>query len=206
MKPALLELYRRRLISLRRLSRIGQSIPSASHRLEQIGRCGQLSPLRIDLPALRDRLEDIPILAGRLLDRHARRIGRDGVSFSEAALSALKSYPWPGNVRELANAIEFALTLCKGDVIEAHHLPSYVPSRGAEAPRPAESNGHVNLDIPYSEARSEVMRDFDRAYLEELMQATGGNLSAAARRSGIDRSNLRRMLRQMGIAHSSGAA
>src|SRR5579871_3608986 len=171
----------------------------------------RLSPLRIDLPALRDRLEDIPIIARRLLDRHGRRVGRTGVSFSEAAMAALTAYPWPGNVRELANAIEFALTLSKGDVIEAHHLPSYVPSRqetaGAAAGARAPSTGGrgVSLDVPYSEARAEVLREFDRAYLEELMQETGGNLSAAARRSGIDRSNLRRMLRQLGIAQGAGA-
>src|SRR5204862_7882142 len=88
----------------------------------------RLSPLRIDLPALRDRLEDIPHIARRLLDRHGRRVGRPGVSFSDAAMAALTAYPWPGNVRELANAIEFALTLSKGDLIDAHHLPSYVPS------------------------------------------------------------------------------
>jgi DNA-binding NtrC family response regulator len=173
----------------------------------------RLSPLRIDLPALRDRLEDIPHIARRLLDRHGRRVGRAGVSFSDAAMAALTAYPWPGNVRELQNAIEFALTLSKGDLIEAHHLPSYVPSgpegggTAAAAARAAgKSARSVSLDVPYSEARAEVLRDFDRAYLEELMQATGGNLSAAARRSGIDRSNLRRMLRQLGIAHAAGAS
>jgi two-component system, NtrC family, response regulator HydG len=177
----------------------------------------RLSPLRIDLPALRDRLEDIPHIARRLLDRHGRRVGRASVSFSDAAMAALTAYPWPGNVRELANAIEFALTLSKGDLIEAHHLPSYVPSgqeqtgagtaagAGAGAARSSKSARPVTLEVPYSEARAEVLREFDRAYLEELMQATGGNLSAASRRSGIDRSNLRRMLRQLGIAQGAGA-
>jgi DNA-binding NtrC family response regulator len=166
----------------------------------------RLSPLRIDLPALRDRLEDIPFIARRLLERHARRNGREGVAFSDSAMAALTAYPWPGNVRELANAIEFALTLSKGGLIEPQHLPSYVPGRTDGVPKSADGVRRMNLDIPYSEARAEVLRDFDRAYLEELMETTGGNLSAAARRSGIDRSNLRRLLRQLGIAHSSGAA
>jgi two-component system response regulator HydG len=165
----------------------------------------RLSPLRIDLPALRDRLEDIPHIARRLLEKHARRVGREGVSFSDVAMTALTAYPWPGNVRELANAIEFALTLSKGDVIEPHHLPSYVPSRQELPARPSNGTPSLNLEIPYSEARAQMLRDFDQAYLEELMQATGGNLSAAARRSGIDRSNLRRLLRQHGIAHAAGA-
>jgi DNA-binding NtrC family response regulator len=170
----------------------------------------RLSPLRIDLPALRDRLEDIPVIARRLLERHSSRTGRNGVSFSEAALEALAAYPWPGNVRELSNAIEFALTLTTGDVIGPEALPSYVPSRreaapGAEA-RPAASGAAVNLDVSYSQARADLLRDFDRAYLEELMRATEGNLSAAARRSGIDRSNLRRMLRQLGLGTPGSAS
>jgi len=165
----------------------------------------RLSPLRIDLPALRDRLEDIPIIARRLLERHGRRVGRERVSFSDAAMAALTAYPWPGNVRELANAIEFALTLCKGEVIGPEHLPSYVPSQHETAPNVA-VRGRANLEIPYSEARAEVLREFDRTYLDELMKATDGNLSAAARRSGIDRTNLRRLLRQCGINYpgSSG--
>jgi two-component system, NtrC family, response regulator HydG len=167
----------------------------------------RLSPLRIDLPALRDRLEDIPHIARRLLDRHGRRIGRANVAFSDAAMAALTAYPWPGNVRELQNAIEFALTLSRGDLIDAQHLPSYVPSLQGAPARPGPSatgvGGGVNLDVPYSEARTDVLREFDRTYLEALMQATEGNLSAAARRSGIDRSNLRRMLRQLGIVPAS---
>jgi two-component system, NtrC family, response regulator HydG len=165
----------------------------------------RLSPLRIDLPALRDRLEDIPIIARRLLERHGRRAGREHVSFSDAAMAALTAYPWPGNVRELANAIEFALTLCRGEVIGPEHLPSYVPSQ-REAGQDVVVGARAHLDIPYSEARAEVLREFDQTYLRELMKATEGNLSAAARRSGIDRSNLRRLLRQYGInyAGSSG--
>jgi two-component system response regulator HydG len=170
----------------------------------------RLSPLRIDLPALRDRLEDIPVIARRLLERHSSRTGREGVTFSDAALEALAAYPWPGNVRELSNAIEFALTLTTGDVIGPDALPSYVPSSRREvtaaAGRPAAAPAAVNLDVSYSQARADLLRDFDRAYLEELMRATEGNLSAAARRSGIDRSNLRRMLRQLGLATPTGGA
>jgi two-component system response regulator HydG len=170
----------------------------------------RLSPLRIDLPALRDRLEDIPVIARRLLERHAQRVGREGVSFSEAAMAALTAYPWPGNVRELSNAIEFALTLSSGAVIGPEQLPSYVPVRreapvaAAGAPAPA-ARAQVNTEISYSQARADTLRDFERAYLEELMRVTDGNLSAAARRSGIDRSNLRRMLRQVGIAYAGAS-
>jgi two-component system response regulator HydG len=167
----------------------------------------RLSPLRIDLPALRDRLEDIPVIARRLLERHAQRAGRDGVTFSESAMAALTAYPWPGNVRELSNAIEFALTLSSGAVIDAGQLPSYVPASRAEARvvGAPEAPPRINTEISYSQARADTLREFERGYLEELMRVTEGNLSAAARRSGIDRSNLRRMLRQHGIAYAGGA-
>jgi two-component system response regulator HydG len=167
----------------------------------------RLSPLRIDLPALRDRLEDIPVIAHRLLERHATRAGRSQVSFSDEALAALAAYPWPGNVRELSNAIEFALTLSPGDVIGPSALPSYVPvGRDAPAARAPGRAPAADPDVCYSEARAALLRDFDRSYLEELMRVSEGNLSAAARRSGIDRSNLRRMLRQYGVALSSDTA
>ncbi len=87
----------------------------------------RLSPLRIDLPPLRERRDDIPVLARRLLERHAQRGAREGVSFSDGALAALAAYPWPGNVRELSNAIEYALTLSGGGLITEGHLPAYVP-------------------------------------------------------------------------------
>ncbi len=116
------------------------------------------------------------------------------------------AYPWPGNVRELSNAIEFALTLTAGDVIAAEQLPSYVPAPREAAARPKGPGAAVNIDVSYSQARTDVLRDFDRGYLEELMRATEGNLSAASRRSGIDRSNLRRMLRLLGIDQPPGNA
>ena len=147
------------------------------------------------------------MIARRLLERHAQRAGREGVTFSEAAMAALTAYPWPGNVRELSNAIEFALTLSSGPIIDAEQLPSYVPARreapAAAAPPP---KPRVNTEVSYSQARADTLREFERAYLEELMRVTEGNLSAAARRSGIDRSNLRRMLRQHGITSAGGAS
>ena len=123
------------------------------------------------------------------------------------ALAALTRYRWPGNVRELSNAIEFALTLSSGAVIDAEQLPSYVPASRREAPAPVATTAQalINTEVPYSQARADTLREFERGYLEELMRVTDGNLSAAARRSGIDRSNLRRMLRQHNIAYSGAA-
>jgi hypothetical protein len=108
------------------------------------------------------------------------------------------------SVRELSNAIEFPLTLPSGSPIGADQLPSYVPGSRREVPAAtAASRRTVNTEVSYSQARADTLREFERTYLEELMRVTEGNLSAAARRSGIDRSNLRRMLRQLGINYAS---
>jgi transcriptional regulator of acetoin/glycerol metabolism len=91
-------------------------------------------------------------------------------------------------VRELGNVIEYAVTLCDGDVIEEAHLPPTLVSGTAA---PAASGGLLD-DLNYRIAKER----FEKRYLSELMRVAGGNLSEAARRSGVDRSNLRRMLRR----------
>ena len=120
-------------------------------------------------------------------------------------MAALTAYPWPGNVRELSNAIEFALTLSPGDVIDGEQLPSYVPASRREAATPVGTTAQaiINTEVPYSQARADTLREFERAYLEELMRAPPTATSrAGGAPPGIDRSNLRRMLRQHNIAYS----
>jgi DNA-binding NtrC family response regulator len=98
-------------------------------------------------------------------------------------------------VRELGNVIEYAVTLCDGDVIDEHHLP---PSLGPGAAAPT---GGLLDDLVFKTAKER----FERRYLTELMRISNGNLSDAARRSGIDRSNLRRLLRRNGFDGTGGS-
>jgi len=158
----------------------------------------RVSTFRLELPPLRERREDIPLIAQHLLSKVAAKTGHAIAGFTDDALATLVAHSWQGNVRELNNAIEHAATLCSGERIDVAHLPSFV-SAGASAPRrlsAARSLVGSVASVPYSVARAELVDDFELRYLTDLLAACGGNLSEAARRSGIDRSNLRRLLKR----------
>ncbi len=160
----------------------------------------RISTFRLVLPPLRERREDIPLIAQFLLGKAAHKSNREVVGFSDAALAALMSHAWQGNVRELNNAIEHAVVLCGEPKVDVVHLPSFIAAGGTASPRykPEAAMGSLS-SAAYSVARSTLLDDFERRYLSDLMAVTGGNLSEAARRSGIDRSNLRRMLKRQGL-------
>ncbi len=155
----------------------------------------RISTFRIDVPPLRERRDDIPLLSQHLLAKVASKAGRKVRGFSDEALAVLLAYPWPGNVRELTNVLEHAITLCRGDLVDVSHLPSFVSAHVASQPQRGAPVGSIS-SAPFSAARSHLLDEFEVRYLTDLLAATDGNLSEAARRSGIDRSNLRRMLKR----------
>ncbi|MBN1961540.1 MAG: sigma-54-dependent Fis family transcriptional regulator [Deltaproteobacteria bacterium] len=165
----------------------------------------RISTFRMELPPLRERREDIPLIAQFLLDKIAQKSNLDVHGFTDEALAALVKYSWQGNVRELNNAIEHAATLCNSDRIDVADLPSFVSAGGSHTKRRATivadspTIGSVS-SAPYSTARARLLEDFEQRYLADLLATTDGNLSEAARRSGIDRSNLRRMLKRYHIS------
>ena len=165
----------------------------------------RISTFRLDIPPLRERREDIPLIAQHLLEKIAKKNGRPVRGFTDAALATLVGHHWPGNVRELNNAIEHAATLCTTERVDLQHLPSFVSAGGAAHTRRAGATPLVGSisSAPYSTVRARLLDDFELRYLSDLMTASGGNLSEAARRSGIDRSNLRRLLRRHNI-HTVG--
>ncbi len=150
----------------------------------------RLSTFELSLPPLRDRGDDVLALARRMLQRHALRTGTHERGIGSDAAALLASYAWPGNVRELGNVIEYAVTLCAGEALEPPHLPPKLFATRA---------AHVALDV-FDDMAYRTARDrFERRYLSELLRTSNGNLSEAARRSGVDRSNLRRMMQRIGI-------
>jgi len=149
----------------------------------------RLSTFQLALPPLRERGDDIGLLARRLLQRAALRAGVGEKQISAEVDAVLRRHSWPGNVRELGNVMEYAVTLCDGAVVEPQHLPPYLYAEGKPAGVEAAD------DLVYRTARDR----FERSYLSSLLRGSAGNLSEAARRSGIDRSNLRRMMHRLGI-------
>jgi two-component system response regulator HydG len=154
----------------------------------------RLNVVSLELPPLRSRGEDVLLLAHHLLGKHASRLGKTGLRFAENALDALASYDFPGNVRELENAVERAAIMTSGELVTLHELP--LQFRGGRSSRP-----HLRvaaLDLSFGEARLR----FERDYLERVLDQCGGNVSQAARRAGMDRSNFRRLLDRHGVRDS----
>ncbi|MDX2093232.1 MAG: sigma-54 dependent transcriptional regulator [Kofleriaceae bacterium] len=149
----------------------------------------RLAALVLPIPPLRDRGNDTRLLAKRFLQRIAARTQTPEKLLSVTVETRLRAYPWPGNVRELGNVMEYAATVCDGDVIGEEHLPAHV--LGGTAP-PADATAN---DVDLRTAREQ----FERRYLMALMERTSGNVSEASRRAGTDRSNLRRLLRRHGL-------
>ena len=156
-------------------------------------------PIRV--PPLRERPEDIPLLANHFLRQYwARHRDRseEMPKFSETALRALRAYPWRGNVRELQNVLEHAVVLLEpGTPIGAADIP-FIDGDSAGVKR-AQSKGITLVgdegpDETYHHARERILAEFELRYLTQLVQRAGGNMSKAARLAGVDRTTLYRIM------------
>ena len=140
------------------------------------------------VPALRERTEDVPILARYFLAEFSTAYGRRPKELTEAALDVLLRYPWPGNVRELKNLIERLVIICPQQRIEPHHLP---PEFFRGAPRSLQQS-HPSLH----EARAAYEREFILRKLEENQW----NMTHTATALGLERSHLYRKMKSLGIS------
>ncbi|MGE0275676.1 MAG: sigma-54-dependent transcriptional regulator [Nitrospiraceae bacterium] len=146
----------------------------------------RISVVPLTVPPLRERKDDIPLLGQHFLKHSAIRANKDVRGFTAAAMHRLMVYPWPGNVRELENAIEKAVVMTRQDLISPDLLPTVC----------------VAPDIamkPLTEAKEE----FERTYLRNLLQMTGGNISRAAQFAGRYRADFYKMLKKYGLHPSS---
>ncbi len=151
----------------------------------------RLNVISIDVPPLRSRADDIPLLAANFLQRFATRNHKNIRGFAPQALDCLLRYPWPGNVRELENAVERAVILCRGDLVMESDLPANVANAPAIESRPT---GQVDL------ALADMSLDMvEKQAIESTLRQTGNNKSEAARRLGITRATLHNKLRKYGL-------
>ncbi len=152
----------------------------------------RLNTVELHLPPLRERGEDIPLLASAFLERFAARYQRDGLRFAPSALAALAAHAWPGNVRELSHAIERAVLMTSGDVLDAaaFHLAagSVAVGQGALAGTPALA-GAGNLTV--EQAEEQLVR--------QALAQSGGNILRAAAALGLSRPALYRRMEKYGI-------
>ena len=139
----------------------------------------RLCVVPVDLPPVRERRPDIPLLARHALKKALSRQSRDGVAISDDAMEILVDYDWPGNVREIENALQYAVLKCKSGSIQPSHLP----------PALAEKS-----DSKDKGSRRGPKRKLDIESVREALEATDGNKSEAARRLGVGRATLYRFL------------
>jgi two-component system response regulator HydG len=151
----------------------------------------RLNVIRLHMPPLRERLEDIPLLARHLLARHCQQLDRRLEGFAPEVLAALGRYSYPGNVRELSNIIERMAALATGARIELHDLPDVLTrAPGTSSARPDEAPG-PSLRETISVAEQERLLD--------ALRATSWNVSRAATRLGISRNTLRYRMEKYGL-------
>ncbi|PTL79044.1 sigma 54-interacting transcriptional regulator [Vitiosangium sp. GDMCC 1.1324] len=151
----------------------------------------RLAVLRVTLPPLRERPDDIPLLIDTVLER----MGRPPSALSDQTRALLAQYPWPGNVRELRNVVEQVVNLGE----EA--LPELAPLPGEEL---RTGSATLELELPFKEAKERLIEGFERDYLKGLLERCEGNISRASREAGIDRVYLRKLLRKHGLEDRDG--
>jgi DNA-binding NtrC family response regulator len=163
----------------------------------------RLNVVAISLPQLRERREDIPLLAYHFLHKYAARSGSMVRKISPEAMRALQAQRWLGNVRELENAIEHAVVFCREDTLTPAELPFVRSGSALRESGAASSDGDPSnfglSDLPYREAKDRAVDNFENAYFTALLSRTQGNVSEAARQAGLDRSNFRRAVKRAGI-------
>ncbi|ADO73830.1 sigma-54-dependent transcriptional regulator [Stigmatella aurantiaca] len=157
----------------------------------------RLNVITIDLPPLRDRPEDVPLLAHHFLKLYSAKLDKKVAGFTPRAMEALTVNRWTGNVRELENVIERAVVLTSNEVLDVEDLPpGFQEAPQAGSPVEVFSLAH----LPYAQAKRLAMRAFERRYLTALLEKNNNNVSSAARAAGVDRSNFRRLLKQYEVA------
>ena len=151
----------------------------------------RLNVILLRVPPLRERMDDVPILAMHFVRKYAARESVPTASIAEEAMNVLLSYAWPGNVRELENAIERAVVLGRGQVLRPQDLPPQVHRRGDER-RPL-IPAHLTLE------------EIEKLAIAQALRLTGGNKSEAAERLGIHRTSIYDKMRRYGIAWNPAA-
>ena len=139
----------------------------------------RLDVVSLRLPPLRERREDIALLANTFLRREAEKNGKPVAGFTPGALSALEAYPWPGNVRELLHAVQRAVILCRGESVDVSDLPEAIRAQTGIADRP--QPGPAALVVPLGT----TMEEIERLVIKETLRQTQGDKTLAAQILGI---------------------
>jgi two-component system nitrogen regulation response regulator GlnG len=165
----------------------------------------RLNVIRLRLPALRERRDDIPMLARHFLAKSARDLGVDGKRLSDGALQFFAAQEWPGNVRQLENICHWITVMAPGQIVDVKDLPPEVRGDGASAGGESDWRRALEREVTARLARGEtdiadpLTRDFETALIVKALQHTGGRRIEAATLLGIGRNTLTRKVQDLKI-------
>jgi two-component system response regulator AtoC len=177
-------------------------IAATNKNLEELVRGGlfredlffRLRVFEVWLPPLRERAEDIPLLAQAFLQEYSEENNKAVSGFTSEAMTALRTYSWPGNVRELRTAIEHGVVLCRADKVGIRDLPPAIRNGSELAPhKPARPKAHTDLNL----------KEAEKDLIVHTLQSTGGNRTLAAKKLGMSRRHLHRKLHDYNLEDSS---
>ncbi len=153
----------------------------------------RLNVVPIYIPPLRDRTEDIPVLVHHFIDKYSPSSVQPVRGITAEAMNCLESYKWPGNVRELENVMQRILSLIEHDYIQIEDIPENMRSYSSVL------MGKADPVQPYKEIKKESIKQVGRKYLIEMLKANKGNVTQAAKQSGLSRTTLYRMMKKYRI-------
>lgn len=150
----------------------------------------RLKVVHIQLPPLRDRSSDIPLLIAHFLEKYSNRLKRDVCDVDPGVMNALANYTWPGNVRELEHVIERAMVLCNGNKITLADLPSEVRTAPLQIP---------NTTLSHDKSLAETLEEIEEKIIKDALSKAGNIQAQAAKSLGIPRSNLQYKMKKYGL-------
>ncbi len=157
----------------------------------------RLNVLPIELPPLRERITDIPILAKHLVAKQCEKLNKSPKIISEEVMDLLMKHPWPGNVRELENIIVQGILYSKGDNIALSDIP--LKDIKIEKESHKRSYNDTIASLPYKEAKEKLLHEFNHDYIGARLSSSNGNITQAARQCNMDRQALQQIMKRFAI-------
>jgi DNA-binding NtrC family response regulator len=156
----------------------------------------RLSVITIELPPLRDRIEDIPLLAEHLVAKNCKKLNQPLKTISSQVMELLLKHPWQGNVRELENALVQGILYCRNEEIQETDIP--ISDAGMNLCPDNSLDAHL-MEMPYKQAKETVLTRFNHEYVGARLSSANGNITQAARRCGLDRQALQQVMKRFDI-------
>jgi DNA-binding NtrC family response regulator len=156
----------------------------------------RLSVIAIELPPLRERIEDIPLLAEHLVAKNCKKLNQPLKTISSQVMELLLKHPWQGNVRELENALVQGILYCRNEEIRETDIP--ISDAGMPMCPDNSLDAHI-MEMPYKQAKETVLTRFNHEYVGARLSTANGNITQAARRCGLDRQALQQVMKRFDI-------